>query len=304
MHEGFATETAGWLESRKGGWPAPPLSSLPPWVTPRVSTHRLHGARQGVRSATSVEALRGALGQMEAALSPAHLSPQFARAPALVRGAWPLPGATPFRAPSPVCRHGLDHNTRTPDFHRADASSSWPGPQHLGPLCWCARVSRTPTPPFRFITVRHCPPFERQRLLTTTPVLVGRRRAAFLSRGPPTTAVDAGHTLPADVKLEAAFPLPTNGAATPPEPAGAPPPAAAAAADGPAGGQPGPPSAAAPAENGLPAMEPLAWLPATVAAVAFRLATLDAAVLLEPGAPPMRERLQVTPFRAPPSGVV
>lgn len=50
-------------------------------------------ARQGVRVASSVVALRDALGELEAALSPAHVAPQFARAPVLVKGAWLLSGA-------------------------------------------------------------------------------------------------------------------------------------------------------------------------------------------------------------------
>jgi len=57
-------------------------------------------------------------------------------------------------------------------------------------------------------------------------------------------------------------------------------------------------AAPAPVDGGAPAPAPLAWLPPTAAAVAFRAAALDAAALLEPGAPPARERLLVRPCAA------
>lgn len=39
--------------------------------------------------------------------------------------------------------------------------------------------------------------------------------------------------------------------------------------------------------------EPLAWLPATTAAIALRLAAFDAALIYAPGVPPARDTLQV-----------
>lgn len=91
----------------------------------------------------------------------------------------------------------------------------------------------------------------------------------------------------AGASAEAAL-LPTpNGVAAAPAPP----------ADGQPAGQPaahpGAHPEAAPAENGAAPPSLLAWLPSTAAMVALRLASLDAAVLLEPHAPPARERLQV-----------
>ncbi|KAK9835073.1 hypothetical protein WJX81_008591 [Elliptochloris bilobata] len=154
-----------------------------------VASWRSAPWRKGVRTATSVVALRDALGQLEAALSSTHVAPQFVRLPVLVKGAWLL----------------------------ADATAD-PGP------------------------------------------------------------------LPA---ANGATPLPA--------------PPAAAPAEAHPGTYPGAHPGTLPAENGAPPAERLAWLPATVAAVALRLAALDAAVLLEPSAPPGRERLQAYKYSQRPA---
>ena len=81
----------------------------------------------------------------------------------------------------------------------------------------------------------------------------------------------------------------------------APSPSPGAAGDGgdagkPAAGKAAAARAASPSpasEGGAAAEEPLGWLPATHAAVALRLAELDAALVYTPGQPPGREAMTV-----------